>query len=168
MAKELKVLLEEDLLDNLNIALQINNDNINDVADKVFRNYIVKTFSSAASKIEKQNISQEPLSENLYYGKAIHKIPKWAKKPEQINFKIIRAYLQLAESGIVSYDELFKKCSNPKSDVYVATFSPNFSQMKFDGEKSHGKVFIVDESNNVYLWDAVKDVITKYKDLFLK
>ena len=27
---------------------------------------------------------------------------------------------------------------------------------------------IVDESNNVYLWDAVKDVITKYKDLFLK
>ena len=52
MAKELKVLLEEDLLDNLNIALQINNDNINDVADKVFRNYIVKTFSSAASKIE--------------------------------------------------------------------------------------------------------------------
>lgn len=168
MAKELKIVLEESLFDNLNIALQINNDNIDDVADNVFRNYVVKTFSNAASKIEKQNTSQSHSSEDLYYGKAIHKIPKWATKTDQINYKIIRAYLQLAEYGTVSYDELLKKCSNPKSDVYVSTFPQNFSQMKFDGEKSHGKVFVVDERNYVYLWNVVEDVIIKYKDSFLK
>ena len=40
--------------------------------------------------------------------------------------------------------------------------------MKFDGEKSHGKVFVVDENNIVSLWDYIEDEVMKYKSEFLK
>ncbi len=40
--------------------------------------------------------------------------------------------------------------------------------MKFDSEKSHGKVFVVNENKIVSLWDYIEDEVMKYKDDFLK
>ena len=42
---EVKILMEENLYKSLQMALQINNETLEEVADSIFRNYISKTFS---------------------------------------------------------------------------------------------------------------------------
>lgn len=164
---EVKILMEENLYKSLQMALQINNETLEEVADSIFRNYISKTFSKAATAIESGNTKNQVQNEDINYGKAIYRIPKWAKKHSQINHKIIKAFLKLAQNGAVAYEDLLRECSNPDSDVFVPTFSSNFAQMKFDGDKSHGKVFVVDNSNIVTIWEYVEDTILQYKEDFL-
>lgn len=164
---EVKILMEENLYKSLQMALQINNETLEAVADSIFRNYISKTFSKAATAIESGNAKNQVQNEDINYGKAMYRIPKWAKKHNQINHKIIKAFLKLAQNGAVAYEDLLRECSNPDSDVYVPTFSSNFAQMKFDGDKSHGKVFVVDNSNIVTIWEYVEDTILQYKEDFL-
>ncbi len=164
---EVKISMEENLYKSLQMALQINNETLEKVADSIFRNYISKTFSKAATAIESGNTKSQLQNEDPNYGKAIYRIPKWAKKHSQINHKIIRAFLKLAQNGVVAYEDLLRECTNPDSDVFVPTFSSNFAQMKFDGDKSHGKVFVVDNSNIVTIWEYVEDTVFKYKEDFL-
>lgn len=48
---------------------------------------------------------------------------------------------------------------------HVPTFKNIYSQMKIDGEKSHGKVF-EDNGENVWLWIEIEDTLLKYKSSF--
>ena len=75
---------------------------------------------------------------------------------------------QLAEKGAVTYNTLADYCGDKNNaDVYVATFNSNFAQMKFDGEKSHGKVFEVSESGVVTIWNHIASCLEEYKKYFL-
>lgn len=50
-------------------------------------------------------------------------------------------------------------------ELYVHTFKNNYSQMKLDGPKSHGKVF-EDDGNEVWIWSEVKCMLMQYKNSF--
>lgn len=167
MKNELKILLDSELLKKFEMALTLNNENKEEVVDMLLKSYVSRTFSQAAALYESENNSVAEKGE--YYGKALHKIPKWAKKPKQAIYKVIRAYFQLAENGDVIYSELVKRCSDPvnHSDVYMRSFSTNFAQMKFDGEKSYGKVFEVNKDGIVVIWDYVEAQLLKYKNEFV-
>ena len=103
------------------------------------------------------------------FGKAIHRIPRWARNPQQNNHKILKAFLELQqEIGKVSIDALRKRCSDPTGhpDTYVPHFDNNYAQMKFDNGNSHGKVF--EETNGfVTIWDHISDTLLRYRDYFL-
>lgn len=155
------------------MALQLNNESCDTVCETFMKRYFMDSFSKEANAYNPTSttIPQRHVVEGSYYGKALNKISKWANRPSQINYKILRAYLQLSnELEFVSYENLMSRCSNEDvyPDVYVPTFASNFAQMKFDGEKSHGKVFVVDENNTVFLWDYVENEIMKYKQEFIK
>ena len=171
MKKEFTISVEEDILLRFNMALQLNNDISEDVCESFMRTYISDSFSKAAAAYgESSVISKHQSSSNPYYGKAINKISKWANKPNNINYKIIRAFLQLStEAEYVTYEALVQRCSDEENhpDVFVPTFSSNFAQMKLDSEKSYGKVFITEENNILTLWDHIKGEINMYKDNFL-
>lgn len=47
----------------------------------------------------------------------------------------------------------------------IRSASPNYSQMKLDGPKSHGKVF-EDDGETVTIWREVEDTLMKYKSSF--
>ena len=47
----------------------------------------------------------------------------------------------------------------------MPTFRNNYSQMKIDGPKSHGKVF-EDDGENVWIWHEIEEVLMKYKSNF--
>lgn len=167
MEKELKLLLDSELLKKFEIALSLNNENKEDVVDTLLKSYVSRTFSQAAALYENEgNTANEG---NEYYGKALHKIPKWSKKPKQAIYKIIRAYFQLAEDGDVAYTDLEERCNDPVShpDVYVSTFRTIFSQMKLDSEKSYGKVFEESKDKMITVWSYVEAQLLKYKKEFM-
>lgn len=102
------------------------------------------------------------------WGKAINRIPRWARNPQQNNHKILRAFFELKhELGNVTLEALRRRCSEPNEhpNTYVPHFDNNFSQMKFDNGNSHGKVF---EEHNGYItiWDRISDTLQKYRDFF--
>ena len=103
------------------------------------------------------------------WGKAIPRIPRWARHPQQNNHKILRAYFEVQkELGKVTLDALRKRCSDPERfpRTFVPHFDNNFAQMKFDNGNSHGKVF-EEEDGYVTIWDQISDTLMKYRDYFL-
>ena len=103
------------------------------------------------------------------WGKAINRIPRWARNPQQNNHKILRAFFELQkEMNHVSIDALRRRCSDPVGhpDTYVPHFDNNFTQMKFDNGNSHGKVF-EEKDGFITIWDRLSDTVQKYRDYFL-
>lgn len=88
-------------------------------------------------------------------------------KPEQYNHKIIRAYFEaIGIAGQATIAMMQRLCSDKEHpELYVPTFKNNYSQMKLDGPKSHGKVF-EDDGENVWLWSEVEKTLMKYKTSF--
>lgn len=173
MKKQITLEIDENILVRFNMALQLNNETCDNVCETFMKRYFMDSFSKEANSYFPTTVSAPTRQcvENSFYGKALKRIAKWASKPNQINYKILRAYLQLSdEIEFVSYENLMLRCNDEDkhTDVYVPTFATNFAQMKFDGEKSHGKVFVVNENGTVSLWDYVEDEVMKYKSEFLK
>lgn len=168
METELKVNLDAALCKRFEMALQLNGESKENVVAALVKSYVVRVFAQEAAQYEDTSPANLGQATDGLYGKALHRIPKWAKKTTQINHKIIRAYLQLAQNGVVTHGMLAEYCSNRNNvDVYVPTFHSNFAQMKFDGEKSHGKVFEVSEKGEVTIWNHVASCIEEYKKYFL-
>lgn len=115
---------------------------------------------------------EQPPRENYWsaWGKAIPRIPRWARRPQQNNHKILRAYFELQkELGKVTLDALRGRCSDPTGhpSTFVPHFDNNFAQMKFDNGNSHGKVF-EERDGYVTIWDHISDTLMKYRDYFLR
>lgn len=115
-------------------------------------------------------VPPEPETGSIFqeWGKAIKRIPRWARNPQQNNHKILRAFFQLKhELGNVTLDALRRRCSDPigHPNTYVPHFDNNFSQMKFDNGNSHGKVF-EEHDGYVTIWDRLTDTIQRYRDYF--
>ena len=111
---------------------------------------------------------QSPQSPWQEWGKANKRIPLWARKPQQNNHKILRAFFELKqEIGNVTIDALRRRCSDPTGhpNTYVPHFDNNFSQMKFDNGNSHGKVF-EEHDGFITIWDRISDTLQKYRDYF--
>ena len=88
----------------------------------------------------------------------ISRIKLWAKRPHQINSKIVSAYLRLSENGDVSYPSLKSMCIDEYS---IERFDSHFASMKSDKGNSHGAVFYVD-GEKVEIWGRVREEIDAY------
>ena len=88
----------------------------------------------------------------------IGRIESWAKKPEQINSKIIQAFLETEENGKTLYATLKKTCEEKFS---IHSFASNFDSMKTDKGNSHGNVFY-EVGESVMIFDIVRLEIEKY------
>ncbi len=167
MEIEFNATIDSALQQRFEMALQLNGDDKNTIVSALLKSYVAQIFAHEAAQYNSTS-AQEHHKADDYYGMALRRIPKWAKKSSQINHKIIRAYLQLSEKGVVTYNMLADYCSDKtNADVFIPTFHSNFAQMKFDGEKSHGKVFEVDENGVVTIWKHVEDCLETYKQYFV-
>jgi hypothetical protein len=89
----------------------------------------------------------------------LEKIAIWAKNPQQINHRIIRAFLFVEkQDGEVEYSVLKQYCTDT---LGMGTFAGNFNSMKTDSSNSHGKVFFI-EGSKVRIWDRVRKEIDKF------
>ena len=129
--------------------------------------YIAKTFEKASQEYNSRTATKQSDENKNFTGKTIQRIPVWVLKPTQYNHKIIRAYFEavdIAEEATLSMME--RLCSDKEhQELYVPTFRNNYSQMKLDGPKSHGKVF-EDDGNRVWIWSEVEETLFQYKASF--
>lgn len=159
--------ISSDLDEKFKIALQLNQENVDDVIEKLIMQYISTSFSRVSQAYNPYS-SKKTITKKPDEGKAINRIPKWAQKPHQNNHKIIRAFFRVEkELGIVTLDSLEQMCSDEKNnpDIFVRDFKGNFAQMKIDAPKSHGKVFEVDDGV-VTIWSLVHDRLMEFKNYF--
>ena len=124
-----------------------------EAANACLRWYIAQAFENA-SKEYTPKVSKQTDDNKDFYGKALQRIPMWALKPNQYNHKIIKAYFMSIDiAGEATLIMMERLCSDKeRPDLYVPTFRNNYSQMKLDGPKSHGKVF-EDDGECVMIWD---------------
>jgi len=160
--------ISADLDEKFRIALQLNMENVEDILEKMIMQYISTSFSRV-SQAYRPTPKYSSITINSDEGKAVNRIPKWALKPQQYNHKIVKAFFMVEnQNGEVTFDDLERMCSDEKKhpDTYVRDFRGNFTQMKIDAPKSHGKVF---EVNNgiVTIWTLVKDTLMEYKKYFM-
>ena len=69
--------------------------------------------------------------------KVNRRLKLWAKRPNQINSKILNAFLKLERSGATTITEIDLRNELPDEK----SFESNFVQMKIIAEKNHGKIF---------------------------
>ena len=168
MGKNITFTIDADVYEKFCIALNLTNDTEDVAIENCMRWYIAKTFEKASQTYDPRTAAKQVSDANKdFCGKAIQRIPVWALKPEQYNHKIIRAYFEavnIAEKATIEMME--RLCSDKEHlELYVPTFKNNYSQMKLDGPKSHGKVF-EDNGDEVWIWSEVEDVLMQYKTSF--
>lgn len=96
--------------------------------------------------------------DSIEINKVSRKLKLWAKRPKQINSKILNAFLKLERSGASVITE-----NNLKDELLdEKTFESNFAQMKIIAEKNHGKVF-EQYGENIVLWPPVVSNIREYE-----
>ena len=100
-------------------------------------------------------------SENEEVQKVMRRLKLWAKRPEQINSRILNAYLDLERSGEKHITEF--KIQSVVPDIGLA-FATNFAQMRNFGEKNHGKVFEV-YGDQVKLWEPIEPYVREYEGI---
>ncbi|WP_228724973.1 hypothetical protein [Caproicibacter fermentans] len=129
------------------------------------RTYIAKSFEKASQEYTPK--TSKTISSEDYFGKAEQRIPIWALKPDQYNHKIIRAYFTAVDiAGNATISMMERLCSDKSHpELFVPTFKNNYSQLKIDGAKSHGKVF-EDNGDKVWIWSEVENTLMKYKSGF--
>lgn len=167
MSKEVSFLIDEDVYEKFLLAMNISKDSKEQAIEMCMRWYIAKTFKEISHEYNPKTVSKSSIGTDNYYGKAAGRIPVWALKSEQYNHKIIKAYFTAVDiAGSATIDMMERMCSEKeRPELYVPTFKNNYSQMKIDGAKSHGKVF-EDDGENVWLWNEIEDTLLKYKSSF--
>lgn len=85
----------------------------------------------------------------------INRIELWSRRPNQINHKIIRAFLELDALGVVSTASFQAYC---RDSYQIANFNAHFASLKTDTANSHGKVFY-EQNGYVFLYDRVRSEI---------
>ncbi len=168
MKKETIFTIEEDIVEKFEIAIQINKGDRDKIIEDFMKETIIKTFSGIANEFTTHDMKKTERQDTTK--KALNKIQLWAEKQTQIPYKIIRAFFQLEkEKEVVFLDDLRQRCADEEKhyDTFVSTFEQNFAQLKFDGPKSHGKVFEINE-NRVQLWSDVEEAIRRRRDQFLE
>lgn len=168
MVRNINFSINEDIYEKFSLALSLTKDSENDAIETCMKWYIAKAFEKASQEYNPKVAAKKTADvSNDYYGKANQRIPIWALKPNQYNHKIIKAYFMSIDiSGEATLIMMERLCSDKeRPDLYVPTFKNNYSQMKLDGPKSHGKVF-EDDGDRVWIWDEVEETLMKYKNSF--
>jgi len=98
--------------------------------------------------------------DSVEINKVSRKLKLWAKRPNQINSKILNAFLKLERSGVSVITE-----NNLRNELLEEkTFESNFAQMKIIAEKNHAKVF-EQYGENIVLWPPVVSNIREYEKI---
>ena len=168
MVWNITISINEDIYEKFCLAMNLTKDTENVAIETCMRWYIAKTFEKASHVYNPKTAARQNEDTNKdFYGKAIQRIPIWAVKPNQYNHKIHPRLFQGSCCHRPCYIDMMERlCSDENNlELYVPTFKNNYSQMKLDGPKSHGKVF-EDDGDSVWIWSEVEEVLMKYKTNF--
>jgi len=162
---EVRLSIDKDIYDIFQIVLRKSGHN----EKEIIESYLLSYMTTQMEKEKRKDLIEPKKYQVIedYEGKANNRIPTWAHKPNQYNHKIIRAYFTLLkQSSRVTLYNMELLCSDKsKPQLYVPTFKTNYASMKYDGEKSHGRVF-EDDGKYVTIWQGVEKTLLNYRSYF--
>ena len=120
------------------------------------------SYSQDETGVRETDIKERNSAENNRneINKVSSRLKLWAKRQNQINSRILNAYLSLERSGMSTITEMDLK--NELSDI--EKFDSNFSQMKIIAKNNHGKVF-EQYGDHIRLWAPVASEIREYESV---
>ncbi len=90
--------------------------------------------------------------------KVADRLRLWAKRQNNINARILNAFLELERSGVSVITEDALKSKLPE----LNTFKSNFDQMKTIAPKNHGKIF-EQYGEEITLWEPIVLYVREYE-----
>ena len=105
-------------------------------------------------------------NEHTEVQKVKNRVPRWIKKPDQYNAKILNTFMALSNNNQYSIPVSTLKTStlDKYHDLDYSKFLTNYNQMKIIAKRNHGKVFD-EKDDEVTLWEPVAEFIV---DLYKK
>ncbi len=149
--EHVKELLEE-------AAFLVSQKNENELAHKK----IIQALIAIDRLQGEEHNMKKTLSNENEINKVSRRLKLWAKRPDQMNTKILKSFLKLKISGKITVTE--KDLKTASGDEL--NFESNFAQMKIISEKNHGKIFDV-YGDKVSIWEPVSVYVDTFKkDIF--
>ena len=133
-------------------------------AEKEVHSEIIQSLI-LVSEIESNLIA--PKKTNASSGSEIHEANKvrrrlklWSGRQNQINAKILNAYLKVQRDGksVITEQDLRNELPEESS------FETNFTQMKIIAERNHGKIFD-QHGERVTIWDPISADVREYEKI---
>ncbi len=116
---------------------------------------IIVNLSKITDKKLESNSRGTILTEEDEIERVRRRIPKWIKKPLQINTMILNQYMAMSGNN---ENPVVLQTLEEAVGLDSRKFFTNYTQMKIIAEKNHAKVF-TEEDGVVYLWEPVAEFI---------
>ncbi len=136
------------IVDCLVLAAKITDESINAPPHRTDSDSYIAS-ASGQNKKETEEINQ-----------VRRRLPRWKNNPQQINSRILAAFLELRNKGS---NEITQEQIKEKFNGDIDKFDGNFSQMINFGAQNHGKVF---ERNGAFIeiWEPVKEAVARFEN----
>jgi hypothetical protein len=155
-------MLNQKINDSIKIAKELYKHSIindDEYAENELMKIIVTLSGITDKKLEISNRGTV-LTEDSEIERVHRRVPKWIKKPLQINTMILNKYMEISANN---ENPVVLQTLEEAVGLDSRKFFTNYTQMKIIAEKNHAKVFR-EEDGIVYLWEPVADFIVGLYD----
>lgn len=173
--KSLTFTVPKKVADMFSLATSLTEKDENEVFEELVRRYATETLQRMNTEPcqppqESDFFTPKPVSYMSYYAptcKAEKKVPLWARRLNQINAQIIRAYFYTEQNGIASRKKMREFFLQANPDKSLAQFECNLSSMCTDKSNAHGHIFDCC-GDEVHIANVAQNVLLAHKQMFMK
>ena len=162
------------LADTFMFAVSISDTDPDVIFENFARQFTAETLKKLGVELcappkESDFVSSDFISMDSYNApsKAERKIPLWARRLNQINAQIIRAYFLAECGGVASRKEMREIFLRENPSKSISQFECNLSSMCTDKAKSHGHIFDC-YGDDVYKADGASRILMNHKEMFIR
>lgn len=173
--KSLTFTVSQKVADMFSLATALTGKDENEVFEELVRRYAAETLQRMNAEPceppkESDFITPVPRGYSTYNEptcKAEKKVPLWARRLNQINAQIIRAYFHTEQNGIASRRKMREFFLQANPDKTIAQFECNLSSMCTDKSNAHGHIFDC-YGDEVHIASVAQNVLLAHKQMFMK
>ena len=170
--KSLTFTVSKKVADMFSLATALTEKDENEVFEELVRRYATETLQRMnAEPCEPPQESDFVAPKSMSYYeptcKAEKKVPLWARRLNQINAQIIRAYFYTEQGGIASRRKMREFFMQANPDKSIAQFECNLSSMCTDKSNAHGHIFDC-YGDEVHIANVAYNVLLAHKQMFMK
>ena len=172
--KSLTFTVSQKVADMFSLATALAEKDANEVFEELVRRYATETLQQLNAEPceppKENDFAPAPTSFVNYYEptcKAEKKVPLWARRLNQINAQIIRAYFYTEQNGIASRRTMREFFMQANPDKSIAQFECNLSSMCTDKSNAHGHIFDC-YGDEVHIASVARNVLLAHKQMFIK
>lgn len=173
--KSLTFTVSKKVADMFSLATALMDKDENEVFEELAKRYateVLQRMNAEPCEPPKESdfITLPPTSYSAYNEpscKAEKKVPLWARRLNQINAQIIRAYFYTEQNGIASRRKMREFFLQANPDKSIAQFECNLSSMCTDKSNAHGHIFDC-YGDEVHIASVAQNVLLAHKQMFMK